>query len=153
MSTSNLIAVFRKFPRELFRVNNGPLVKVRVWTPEREKYDIFAEKNLVHPKALNPSTYKAPNGASMRPNSPYQQFLVSRRYRGLDTIVYSVPAGTKLPEDLVLVHERWDHYSLQPAVVMNVTELDEKITRFLLVHAKVFTRRQWLEAYPEATEA
>ncbi|EEY22221.1 conserved hypothetical protein [Verticillium alfalfae VaMs.102] len=36
----------------------------------------------------------APNGASMRPNSPYQQSLVSWRFHGSDTIVYSVAEET-----------------------------------------------------------
>lgn len=28
--------------------------------------------------------------------------------------------GTDIPEDLLLVHERTDHYSLQPARSMNI---------------------------------
>ncbi|KAG9249729.1 uncharacterized protein F5Z01DRAFT_631155, partial [Emericellopsis atlantica] len=86
-------------------------------------------------------------------------------------VVYEVPEGTALPDDLLLVHERLDHYSLQPAVSMNVTgectcfqfphdwtnipasELNEKITRFLTANARVFTRKQWIEKYPKATES
>jgi hypothetical protein len=30
------------------------------------------------------------------------------------------PLGTELPKDLLLVHERSDHYSLQPAVSMSI---------------------------------
>ncbi|KAK0701837.1 hypothetical protein B0T26DRAFT_625976, partial [Lasiosphaeria miniovina] len=55
----------------------------------------------------------APNGASMRPNSPYQYILVSRLARRSNVVVYVVPAGTCLPDDLLLVHEHMDHYSLQ----------------------------------------
>ncbi|KFG79617.1 hypothetical protein MANI_029713 [Metarhizium anisopliae] len=115
MQASNLIAVFKRFPKQLFRVNNGRPINLRVWSPRRHSYDIFAENGLVKPKALDPLSYAAPNGASMRPNSPYQQSLVSWRFRGSDMVVYSVPKGTRLPDDLVLVHERSDHYSLQPA--------------------------------------
>lgn len=114
MTHPNLVKVFRTFPKELFRVNNGRLVKLRVQSPERHSYDIIAENNLVEPKALNLLSYigqylgqkelissktsrlnraLAPNGASMRPNSPYQQSLVSRRFRGHDMIVYSVAKG------------------------------------------------------------
>lgn len=57
MSTPNLIAVFRKMPKELFRVNNGRQVKLRTWTPKRHVYDIFAKNGRVEPKALDPSTY------------------------------------------------------------------------------------------------
>lgn len=79
----------------------------------------------------------------MRPNSPYQQSLVSTRFRGTELIVYAVAKGkfnpyynhdlnafvklgvlsfigTDLPEDLLLVHERSDHYSLQPAAPMTI---------------------------------
>jgi hypothetical protein len=57
MPPPNLIAVFSKFPKELFRVNNGRQIKLRVWTPRRHVYDIFAANGRVEPKALEPSTY------------------------------------------------------------------------------------------------
>ncbi|KAG9252686.1 uncharacterized protein F5Z01DRAFT_222684 [Emericellopsis atlantica] len=153
MATAKLIAVFRRFPKELFRVNNGRKVQLRTWTPRRRVYDISLTNGLVQPKATKPTSYEAPNGASMRPNSPYQQSLVSWRFRGDDVIVYGVPEGTALPDDLLLVHERSDHYSLQPAVSMTITELNGKITRFLTANSRVFTREQWIETYPEATES
>ncbi|KAG6025844.1 hypothetical protein E4U19_002965 [Claviceps sp. Clav32 group G5] len=134
MPRPNLIAVFRN--------------------TYRQTYDIVAKQNgLVEAKALDPQTYVAPNGASMRPNSVYQQSLVSWRFRGSDVIVYSVPQGTSLPDDLVLVHERTDHYSLQPAEQMTIDNLNTKITEFLRANAEVFTRERWLKAYPEATES
>ncbi|KAG6062686.1 hypothetical protein E4U30_003513 [Claviceps sp. LM220 group G6] len=154
MPRPNLIAVFRKFPKEIHRVNNGLSVKLRAWSPHRRSYDIVTKQHgLVEAKALNPPTYVAPNGASMGPNSVYQQSLVSWRFRGSDVIVYSVPKGTSLPDDLVLVHERTDHYSLQPAEQMTIDNLNTKITEFMRANAKVFTREQWLKAYPEATES
>ena len=74
----------------------------------------------------------------MRPNSRGQQRLV-RTLRGFTTYVYAVPAGlfpkvleasylysfktcigTVLPDDLILVHEFADHYSLQPRKEMTV---------------------------------
>ncbi|KAI8721662.1 hypothetical protein NCS52_00308300 [Fusarium sp. LHS14.1] len=152
MWASNLISVFGKFPKELFRVNNGPQIKLRVLRPNRHIYDIVPENGLALPKALNPSSYIAPNGASLRPNSQYQQSLVSWRFRGNDTIVYSVPEGTTLPDDLLLVHERSDHYSLQPAMAMAVDDLNTKITQFLMNNAMVLTREEWLEVYPKATD-
>jgi hypothetical protein len=57
MTHTNLVKVFRTFPKELFRVNNGRLVKLRVRSPERHSYDIIAENGLVEPKALNPLSY------------------------------------------------------------------------------------------------
>lgn len=120
MPGPNLLSVFTRFPKELFRVNNGRHVELRARTPARCIYDITLSNGRAEPKALDPTTYAAPNGASMRPNSPYQQSLVSWRFRGGDMLVYAVPEGTVLPEELLLVHERSDHYSLQPAVSMDV---------------------------------
>lgn len=57
MPPPKLIAVFNKFPRELFRVNNGRQVKLRVWSPKRRVYDIFADDGRAEPRALKPSTY------------------------------------------------------------------------------------------------
>ncbi|KAI1351129.1 hypothetical protein F5Y01DRAFT_134339 [Xylaria sp. FL0043] len=152
MSSPRLLGVFRSFPKELFRVNNGRHIKVRVKQPNRHVYDILAENGQVEPKALNPQTYVAPNGASLRPNSPYQQALVSSRFRGPDVIVYGIAKGTQLPDDLLLVHERSDHYSLQPGAPMSIEDLDNKITDFMWKVARVYTREGWLKAFPEVTE-
>lgn len=57
MQASNLIAVFKRCPKQLFRVNNGRPINLRVWSPRRHSYDIFAENGLVKPKALEPLSY------------------------------------------------------------------------------------------------
>ncbi|KAM3561470.1 hypothetical protein MY1884_002380 [Beauveria asiatica] len=57
-----------------------------------------------------------------------------------------------LPESLLLVHERSDHYSLQPARNMPLQEANREITEFLLGNALVYTKSQWLRAYPEPTD-
>lgn len=57
MSFPNLISVFKRFPKELFRVNNGRIVTVRSRRPGRQVYDIIVDNGLVKPKALSPSTY------------------------------------------------------------------------------------------------
>ncbi|KAG8426165.1 hypothetical protein J3459_008392 [Metarhizium acridum] len=83
-----MIKVFKTFPKELFRVNNGAHVQLREWALNRPVYDVILSHGLVQAKALNPSSYRAPNGASLRPNSPYQQqYLVSRIFKGYDIIV------------------------------------------------------------------
>lgn len=67
-------------------------------------------------------------------------------------VVYALAKGTDLPEDLLLVHERSDHYSLQPAAPMTIDDLNEKITNFMERNARIYSRDQWLKTYPEATE-
>jgi hypothetical protein len=58
MTRRNLIHVYNKFPKELFRVNSGSAVKLRVYKPRHPYFDFVPEGGLVVPKALNPSTYQ-----------------------------------------------------------------------------------------------
>lgn len=154
MSINRFLASFTRIPKELFRLNNGPAVRLRAMEgplrPQRS-FDLLTEKGKVKPKALDPPTYEWPNGASMRPNSPAQQNLV-RTFRGSTIYVYAVPTGTELPEDLILVHEFGDHYSLQARKEMSIDELNAKITDFLDKKAQCFTKEEWLQRYPAATE-
>ncbi|EER42717.1 conserved hypothetical protein [Histoplasma capsulatum H143] len=135
----------------------------------KKSFDLLTEAGKVKPKALNPAAYEWPNGASMRPNSATQQNLV-RSFKGSTIYVYSVPEGTELPDDLILVHEFGDHYSLQAKEEMTVEgksrgqyrakgnfakaslELDGKITNFLSTKGRRLTREEWLNQYPQATE-
>jgi hypothetical protein len=58
LAIMSAITVFRRFPKKLFRVNNGPTVLVRPQTPNRHVYDIITSSNgFVEPKATNPLTY------------------------------------------------------------------------------------------------
>jgi hypothetical protein len=57
MGALKLIQTFNKFPKEIFRVNNGIAVKARPWSPQRRVYDIVVDGGLVIPKALDPMTY------------------------------------------------------------------------------------------------
>ncbi|KAI1905775.1 hypothetical protein LOZ52_006681 [Ophidiomyces ophidiicola] len=106
---------------------------------------------MVLPKALSPETYQPPNGASLRPNTPRQRELVEDAW-GDAACVYAIPAGTRLPDDLILVHEFRTHYSLQAKRKMTVEELNDTITRFLQSDARCLTKQQWLREYPQPTE-
>ncbi|KAI9679894.1 MAG: hypothetical protein M1817_004909 [Caeruleum heppii] len=151
-SSSKFINAFKIIPKELFRLNNGPSIALREYSPQRNRsYDLLTEAGKVKPKALQPSSYAAPNGASMRPNTAKQNKLVST-FKGANMLVYCVPAGTPLPDDLLLVHENHDHYSLQPAKEMTVTELNKTITEFLQANGTTLSQEQWLETYPTPTE-
>ncbi|MCJ1257297.1 hypothetical protein MMC24_005122 [Lignoscripta atroalba] len=153
-----MIRSYKTVPKELFRINNGRLVRLRPWTAQRQRCDIFlTETGTVKPKALDPASYKrgnflAPNGASLRPNSPYQHHLV-KMFQGGDALIYAVPKGTALPEDLILVHERSDHWSLQPAKEIAIDELNEKITAFLEEKGEAMSMDQWQSKYPAPTES
>ncbi|TPX17545.1 uncharacterized protein E0L32_003188 [Thyridium curvatum] len=91
-----LIATFRKFPKELFRINYGPDIQLREWNGRwgRRNFDINAPQGWVLPKALDAATYKGPNGAAMQSNSPLQHWLVKRARA--DLMVYAIPEGERL---------------------------------------------------------
>ncbi|EEQ31305.1 hypothetical protein McanMca71_004580 [Microsporum canis] len=152
---SGFIRAFTVFPKEMFRLNNGRSIRLRWFPgpikPEKRSFDILTTEGKVLPKALDPQNYISPNGASMRPNTPIMQNL-ARTFKGASVCIYSVPPGTPLPSDLILVHEYTDHYSLQPREEMTVEELNHKITNFLQTNSECLTREKWRKKYPHATE-
>ncbi|EEH19337.2 hypothetical protein PABG_01656 [Paracoccidioides brasiliensis Pb03] len=151
--TNRFLKSFIKVPDEIFRVNFGLVVRLREHLdpsrPPPGPFDLLTEAGKAKPRALDPATYLFPNGASMRPNSRTLQNLV-RRVKG-DVYIYSVPAGTEIPEHLILVHEFRDHFSLQARREMTVEELNTQITDFLTTKGHCFAREQWLQEYPHAT--
>ncbi|KAL4799668.1 hypothetical protein BDV19DRAFT_234378 [Aspergillus venezuelensis] len=141
-------------PKEIFRINNGLLVRLRahpgLYRP-KGVFDLLTYAGKVQPKALNAATYQPPNEASMRPNTPRMHILTSI-LRGNSACIYSVPAGTPLPDNLILIHEFRDHYSLQPREEMTVDDLNASITRFLQGKGRLFTKEEWLWQYPKPIE-
>ena len=56
---SRYIQRFNAFPKELFRVNNGPSIALRDRTVKKTAtYDLLTEAGKVKPKALDPNTYR-----------------------------------------------------------------------------------------------
>ena len=45
--------------------------------------------------------------------------------------VVMIPEGTKLPADLILIHEHGDHYSLQTTKPITPTDLNKTLTSFI----------------------
>ncbi|KAA8645051.1 uncharacterized protein ATNIH1004_009262 [Aspergillus tanneri] len=144
---SRFIARFSIFPKELFRLNNGNTIRIRDRAVKRVgSFDVTTEDGKVKPKAVDhPDTYQ-------RTRSLILWHDLVKNFIGKDMIVYSVPLGTKLPDDLTLVHEKGDHFSLQPTREMTLEEFNSKINEFYRMSAKQFTREQWLEAYPSPSE-
>ncbi|KAI2026587.1 hypothetical protein LOZ12_006611 [Ophidiomyces ophidiicola] len=154
------IQAFATVPRELFRLNNGPAVRLRARPgPTRPQgvFDLLTHNGMDDGAAQGivagdiPAIATAPNGASLRPNTPRQRELVEDAW-GDAACVYAIPAGTRLPGDLILVHEFRTHYSLQAKRKMTVEELNDTITRFLQSDARCLTKQQWLREYPQPTE-
>lgn len=55
----SVLGVYRRFPKELFRLNNGPQICLREYKLRRgNSFDVLANASgKIEPKALNPSTY------------------------------------------------------------------------------------------------
>ncbi|KAL4954096.1 hypothetical protein BDW69DRAFT_194310 [Aspergillus filifer] len=118
---SKFIKSYTVTPKEIFRINNGPLVCLRAYPgPKRPKgvFDLLTYEGKVQPRALNAATYQR----------------------------------TPLPDNLILVHEFRDHYSLQPREEMTVDDLNASITEFLQAKGRFFTKEEWLWKYPKPTE-
>lgn len=55
---SRLIKTFTAIPKELFRLNNGSLIKLRDRAVKKVgSYDLLTEAGKVKPKALEPNSY------------------------------------------------------------------------------------------------
>lgn len=192
-AASALIKTYRRFPKELFRINAGTRIALRPKTfepPSTSYYDIatanwnreeeepaarpagiYTEQRLpkqvrpeptpeelldddVVPRALDPETYKGPNGMQMRMNTAYTRHYIKTEWKGKEPIVFLVQEGTPLPKDLILVREKpeGEEWSLEPAKRMTLQELNTRINDFLKENAVMITREEWAQAYRKATE-
>ncbi|KAI0427788.1 hypothetical protein F5Y09DRAFT_22533 [Xylaria sp. FL1042] len=146
----SFIRSYKYIPIMLFRLNAGRSIKLREWSVKRRRsFDVLTDDGIVQPRALDPSTYSGPNGASMRPLGEKQEDLV-KAFKGSNVVVFAIPEGTPLPPDLILVHEHTDHYSLQAAKQMPLDDLNKKIDAFVRAHSKVYTREQWLATFRQS---
>ncbi|PBK87323.1 hypothetical protein ARMGADRAFT_1066132 [Armillaria gallica] len=123
-----LLGRYDYLPCELVRIIDSNRVTLRDYKKQiesgRTSYALRThEDGLIHPK-LGPM-FEGPSGASVRPNGPFLQVLI-RSFQGKEIVIYRLPEGTKLPSDLVCLHEHTDHHSIQCAVPMTLRELDTK---------------------------
>ena len=150
----------RTVPVTLFRIQVGAAAKLR---PEasataagRKSFDICCapDSNAVAPRDPAEPRFLGPNGMSLRPAGHMCGVIVGM-FRGRGARVFEVRQGVSIPEELVLLHEHTDHYSLQPAVPMTLDELNAGLTRFLaqpgvIVHK---SKDAFWAAFPEMCPA
>jgi len=135
-----LLGRFASFPFDICRIQSGKVVSLRdraVQTKEgRASFDVELHDGKVIP-ALG-DDFLGPNGMSMRPPTPY--FInFAENFGGKRVVVFRVPKGTALPNTLTLLHEHTDHYSLQTTVPCSLSELNQRLTKFLHEHAEALT--------------
>jgi hypothetical protein len=142
-----------KFPYTLFAIQKSkvPKLKLREQAEQLAKnlsnYDCVAVDGNILPLAED--KYIQPNGMSLRPNTLQEWNLIADR--GGKVYVVEIPFGSPIPEDMILVHEFLDHFSLQPARVMPVEDFNIKVSKFLRT-LRVYTRAEWLAAHGIGTQ-
>ena len=66
---------------------------------------------------------------SLRPATE-SMLHIAKNYRG-DVTVYRMQEGMDMPDGLIVLHERDDHYSLQTDEPVTLETLNERLTDFL----------------------
>ena len=119
-------------PVTLFRIQSAAKVNLRLKSAQlaagRSSFDISSTDGFVHP--CNEPAFLGPNGMSIRPQGRMLAIIsatIRTRAR-----VYEIPAGTRIPSELVLLHEHNDLYALQPAERMTIAQCNAALTAFLV---------------------
>jgi hypothetical protein len=136
-------------PVTLFRMQSSKVVSLRVESVQRAAGQSSFDLALASPKTTTPANntgadtpllvavprdpeekrFLGPNGMSMRPLGPVLAVLLFN-FKGKCNI-FEVPEGTIIPKGLVLLHEHSEHFALQPAEEMTLSDLNMKLTAFL----------------------
>jgi hypothetical protein len=129
-----VVSRFKRLPITLYRLQGSLPVKLRDYAVQmaagRQSYDLKLHENdgLVHPAYGD--TWIGPNGMSLRPATE-NMLHIAKNYRG-NVTVYRMQEGMDMPDGLIVLHERDDHYSLQTDAPILLDELNEKMTDFLI---------------------
>lgn len=123
-------------PVALFRVQTAAKVKLLDEAVQRaagraSRFDISGVDGFVHPRDAAELRWLGPNGMFMRTKGDVLAVVVNSLRDSKRARVFEVPAGTRIPSELVLLQERSDEYSLQPAERMKATRCNAALTAFL----------------------
>jgi hypothetical protein len=141
----SLVSRFKRLPVTLYGLQGCLPVSLRDHATQmaagRPSYDIkMHDDGLVHP--AKGDTFIGANGMSLRPATE-NMLHVAKNYRG-NVTVYRFQEGMDLPQGLVVLHDRDDHYSLQTDEPVQLQTLNERITA-LLETLPTQTRDQFVE--------
>jgi hypothetical protein len=144
-ASSYIVSRFKKIPVTLYRLQSGLPTKLRDYDVQmaagRQSYDLKRnpDDGLVHPAVGD--TWIGPNGMSLRPATE-NMLHIAKNYRG-NVTVFRLQEGLALPDGLVVLHERDDHYSLQTTEPVTLETLNDRITK-LLENCPTQTRDQFV---------
>ncbi|KAL2404403.1 hypothetical protein ABEF93_004288 [Exophiala dermatitidis] len=129
-----LLGRYTVVPRDLFRMSAGSLTRLRDISlrPGAPSWDVMTIDGKVQPLGMT---------------SDWAQWCIfATEYEN------SAIPGTTLPEDLILIHERGEHYSLQASREMTLDELNAEVTSFLNNEAIRMTKKEWHAKFPTRTD-
>lgn len=136
------------FPATLARIQAGTQVRLLDKNVKKQgSFDLKTTNGMVKPIPSTQKTWTYPNGCSLR--SPYSTTFqdVAENFYGKDVNIFIIDKGTPVPEDLILLLERGDHFSLQCAKPMLLAELNAEITQFLARNATRMSKDEYQEQY------
>eukprot|EP00695_Tsukubamonas_globosa_P004014 TRINITY_DN977_c0_g1_i1.p1 TRINITY_DN977_c0_g1~~TRINITY_DN977_c0_g1_i1.p1 ORF type:complete len:169 (+),score=26.13 TRINITY_DN977_c0_g1_i1:47-508(+) len=135
-----LLGRYNHFPVDLFRIQKAQLfASVNAW-PRRS----LAERHMTFLSRMASSSpapqdvFIRPNGMSLRPVGSALSDFVTQEPPSVN--IFRIPANTKLPSELVLLHEYAQSYSLQTSVACKPEELNARLTNFLREHARKMSK-------------
>lgn len=126
-----LLGKYKTFPINLYRLQQKKEVILREIDSQikigSKSFDFrLKEDGLIHPNETE--FFFSPNGMSLRPLGPsLQNIAMTYKFK----YAYEIPINTPIPENLILLHEYKDHYSLQTAIKCTHEELNDRLTNFL----------------------
>ena len=139
------VAYYKKLPVTLYRMQKTDQTKLREYEEQmaknRKSYDLKLDENgLVQP--ATGEEWIGPNGMSMRPATD-SMLRIAQAFRG-EQRVYRFDEGMELPDGLIVLYERDDHYSMQTTEPCTLDELNAKITA-LIQTMDYQTKEQFIE--------
>ena len=129
--TKLLVKRFSKLPITLYRIQPRLPVSLRDYDTQvamgRESFDLQLTDGKVHPAVGD--LWIGPNGMSLRPGNETMLNII-KNWKG-DATVYRFGEGLVLPTELIVIHERDDHYSLQTTESITLETFNQRLTDFL----------------------
>mmetsp|Transcript_40402 Transcript_40402/g.84077 ORF Transcript_40402/g.84077 Transcript_40402/m.84077 type:complete len:159 (-) Transcript_40402:201-677(-) len=140
-----LVRKFTKLPKTLYRIQARLPVKLRDYETQmakgRASFDLKIHADgLVHP--AHGDEWIGPNGMSLRPATDTMLGILED-WKGEPTI-FRLNEGMQLPNNLIVIHERDDHWSMQTREPTTLESLNQTLTE-LLEDAPTQTREQFQE--------
>lgn len=139
-----LVRKFKVLPKTLYRIQARLPVNLRDYDTQmakgRASYDLKLHDGLVLP--AEGDEWIGPNGMSLRPATDTMLGILED-WKGEPTI-FRLNEGLRLPESLIVIHERDDHWSMQTTKPVTLEALNQTLTQ-LLEEAPTQTREQFQE--------